>query len=126
MKKGTTEQFRIVHHDVIEIYNEQLNAAMNELRGKNPRVEFHQTDPTYAIIRYTETWMEPEDLRDEYTLKGIRFTCCEDCNQIEGMDDGRRRTYWCRYQDYIRYGDCACEEFYKKAARGDKSWRVMR
>lgn len=122
LKKGKTEQFRIVHHDSLEIYNEQLNDAMRELKDKSPRVEFHQTNPTYAIIRYVEEWEEPETLADEYQLMGIRFTCCDDCNQIEGMDDGRRRRYWCKYKNYIAYGDKACEEFYKKFARGERGW----
>lgn len=122
MKKGTTEQFRIIHSDQLDEYNYMLNKAMRELRDKSPRVEFHQTDPTYAIIRYSEKWEEPETLADEYQLKGIRFTCCEDCNCIEGMDDGRRRRYWCRYKDIITYGDKCCEEFYKRFARGDREW----
>ena len=102
-----------------------LNKAMNELRSKEPRVEFHQHDPTYAIIRYVETWQEPETIRDEYQLKGIRFACCEDCNQIKGTDDGRRRYYWCKYKDRISYGDNCCEEFYKKYARGETDWRLL-
>ena len=125
MKKGKLEQFRIVHADTLTDYNEALNDAMRELKGKAPRVEFHQTDPTYAIIRYTEEWQEAETLSDEYTLMGIQFTCCCDCNQIKGMDDSRRRRYWCPYKDFIQYGDKACEEFYKKYARGDRSWSLM-
>lgn len=123
MKRGSVEQLRIIHSDSLGEYNELINAAMYELRNKEPRLELHQNDPTYAIIRYTETWREAETLSDQYELeKGIRFTCCCDCNQVEGMDDGRRRNYWCKYKDVIGYRDKACEEFYKKHARGDRSW----
>lgn len=123
MKRGNVEQLRIIHSDSLEKYNELINAAMFELRNKEPRLEFHQSDPTYAIIRYTEPWKEAETLADEYELeRQIRFECCKDCNQVEGMDDGRRRRYWCRYKDAIWYGDRCCEEFYKRHARGERDW----
>lgn len=125
MKNVKVEQFRIVHHTSADIYTEELNKAMRELRELNPVVEFHAHDPTYAIIRYTVTEQIPETIADEFSLKGIRFTCFGDCRLLEGRDDRRKRRFSCPYNDYIDYREQACEEFYKRAARGDREWRIM-
>lgn len=124
MKNVKTEQFRIITGGTVEEYQNRLNAALVELRDKNPQVEFHQSNPMFAYIRYTLTDQIPEDLADEYKLMGIRFTCYDDCVHCWGQGDRRRTRYECEKEIkglFPRMEPC-CEEFYRRYARGDKSW----
>ena len=118
MKRLQIQQIEIVTGETVEIYNERLNKALRDLKGENVKVEFHQTNPMFAYIRYTITEEIAEGLADEYELKGIRCTC-RDCPLIQGTDDRRRHYYWCKYKSIINGTDRACDEFYRMLIRGD-------
>lgn len=121
MKRVRYEQIRIITGSTVSEYNEALNDALRELRDKEPRVDFHPNNPMFAYVRYEVTEKVAESLADEYELKGIRFRCI-DCPLIKGRDDARRRRYWCKYNDCIDINSRACEEFYRRLARGEIPW----
>lgn len=118
MIKKTIAKTRVVTADTVELYNDLLDKATDELADYNPHIEFHQTNPMFAYIRYTIERYEAETIADEYTLKGIKFTC-GDCPMLQGGDDRRRRYCWCEYQTGQTLNTAACDEFYKMLARGE-------
>ena len=100
MKCKSIQQFAIVSADSAPSFEGQLNARVMELSDKNPVVKFVESDPLFARISYNETVKIPEDVGDEYELKGVAFRC-EDCPMFtpilkeDGTEDRR-----------VRYGDC--------------------
>lgn len=75
MKFERYQQFVTVRAEASEIFTEDLNRAVYDLRGKNPVVHFSETDPLCAYVSYTERYQSPESLSDEYELQGVKFTC---------------------------------------------------
>lgn len=123
MKQERFQQFRTVKADAPEIFTEDLNKAVYELRMKNPVVKFSETDPLCAYVSFTERYQAPESIGDEYELQGVQFTC-EMCPMFtpimkrDGTPDGR-----------LRYGDCPESEFgrtYKDSTACDKLYQMLK
>lgn len=73
MKRESYTQFAIVAADSAHDLTEQLNAALKDLKHKNPSVTF---EGMIARISYTETEeAEPEDIFEAFELKGAGFHC---------------------------------------------------
>ena len=102
MKCKSIQQFAIVRSDSASAFEGELNARIMELSDKNPIVKF---DGLTAYISYTETVKIPEDVYDEYELKGVSFRC-EDCPMFDpirkedGTEDRR-----------VRYGNCELAKY---------------
>ena len=102
MKSKSIQQFAIVRSDSASAFEGELNARIMELSDKNPIVKF---DGLTAYISYTETVKIPEDVYDEYELKGVSFRC-EDCPMFDpirkedGTEDRR-----------VRYGNCELAKY---------------
>lgn len=123
MKFERYQQFVTVRAEASEIFTEDLNRAVYELRGKNPVVHFSETDPLCAYVSFTERYQSPESLSDEYELQGVKFTC-EMCPMFSpimkrnGTPDAR-----------LKYGDCPESEFgrtYKDTKACDKLYKLLR
>ena len=100
MKFERYQQFVTVRAEASEIFTEDLNRAVYDLRGKNPVVHFSETDPLCAYVSYTECYQSPESLSDEYELQGVKFTCemwpmFSPIMKRNGTPDER-----------LKYGDC--------------------
>ena len=123
MKQERYQQFLTVKAEAPELFTEDLNRAIYDLRGKNPVVHFSETDPLCAYVSYTERYQSPEALSDEYELQGVRFTC-EMCPMFapimkkNGTPDAR-----------LKYGDCPESEFgrtYKDSQACGKLYQMLR
>lgn len=123
MRSDSYLQFRIIAADTFDELTEKLNAAMYELRAKDPEVEF---EGHTARICYKESEMTPEDLRDEYAMKGVRLHCldCPFFEPLRNKDGSVNRAAKkgdCMFQNYgLTWRDApACERFYKMLNEGD-------
>lgn len=123
MKFERYQQFVTVKAEASEVFTEDLNRAIYDLRGKNPVVHFSETDPLCAYVSFTERYQSPESLSDEYELQGVKFTC-EMCPMFSpimkrnGTPDER-----------LKYGDCPESEFgrtYKDTKACDKLYQQLR
>lgn len=123
MKQERYQQFLTVKAEAPEIFTEDLNKAIYELRDKSPVVHFSETDPLCAYISFTERYQSPENIGDEYELQGVQFTCemCPLFTPImkkNGTPDAR-----------LRYGDCPESEFgrtYKDSHACDKLYQMLK
>ena len=75
MKHDSYLQFIIVKDDDPEVLSDMLNEKLRELAGKSPEVTF---EGMIARISYKQYITTPEDIQDEYAIKGVRLTC-QDC-----------------------------------------------
>lgn len=123
MKRESFTQYSIVMADSAQSLTEQLNAEIRRLRAKQPRVTF---DGLIARIEYTETDEEPEDIRDEYKMKGVQLTC-QDCPFFEpilkadGTEDRRVKIGDCPHKPLGRtFRDSkACDILFQKINNGE-------
>ena len=103
MKCSSYQQFAIVEGDTAKILTDRLNATLYELRGKNPTADIKSG--RLAIVSYTESETEPEDISEALELEGLKITC-QDCPlftpifKADGTEDKR-----------IKYGNCPECEF---------------
>lgn len=123
MKRESFTQYSIVTADSAQALTEQLNAEIRRLRSKQPTVTF---EGLIARIAYTETYEEPEDLRDEYHLKGVRLTC-QDCPffkpilKADGTEDRRVKIGDCPHKPLGRTfrDSMACDILFQKINNGE-------
>lgn len=74
---------------------ELLTAKCEQLKEWQPQVEVDLSTRS-ALLFYEERLEEPEDIRDEYELRGETYTCGE-CPFKEPVTDGRCHHRWkCR------------------------------
>ena len=123
MKYERYQQFLTVKADAPEIFTEDLNKAIYELRAKSPVVHFSETDPLCAYISYTEHYQSPETLADVYELQGVRFTCemCPIFSPIRKKDG--------TIDKRLKIGDCPeCEllRTYKDSPACVKLYQMLR
>lgn len=123
MKNERYQQFLTVKAEAPELFTEDLNKAIFNLRDKTPVVHFSETDPLCAYVSYTEYYQEPESLSEEYEMQGVSFTC-EMCPMFSpimkrnGTPDAR-----------LKYGDCPESEFgrtYKSSRACGKLYQMLR
>ena len=123
MKRESFTQYSIVAADTAQRLSEQLNAEVYRLRHKQPTVTF---EGLMARIAYTETDEEPEDVRDEYHLKGVQLTC-QDCpffepiRKADGTEDRRVKIGDCSYKPLGRTfrDSMACDILFQKINNGE-------
>lgn len=123
MKQERYQQFLTVKAEAPELFTEDLNRAIRDLREKSPVVHFSETDPLCAYVSYTERFQAPETIADEYELQGVKFTCemCPIFSPImkrDGTPDAR-----------LKYGDCPESEFgrtYKDSQACKKLYQMLR
>lgn len=124
MRSDSYFQFTFVKADTLETFERELNAKLYDLRGKDPEVFFDGL--TAARIRYKESEMTPEDLREEYSLKGVNLHCidCPFFEPLRNKDGSVNRAAKkgdCMFHNYgLTWRDApACERFYKMLNEGD-------
>lgn len=123
MKQERYQQFITVKAEAPELFTEDLNKAIYELRRKNPVVYFSETDPLCAYISFTERYQAPENITDEYEMQGVRFTCemgpiFSPIKKRNGTPDHR-----------LKYGDCPESEFgrtYKDSQACVKLYQMLK
>ena len=122
MKEERFQQYAIVQSDSAEILTERLNQKLRELKDKDPVVSF---DGTTARIQYVERSSVPEDIEDEWRLKGVCLTC-ESCPYFkpnaksDGSVDMRSKKGMCLRLETRQLRDMpACDELYRMLREGE-------
>ncbi len=117
MKEQQFQQFAIVQGNTASNLTEKLNSKLLELKDKEPTVEF---DGLTARIRYFESVSVPEDLTDEFKMKGIDLKCAscpffEPMEKADGTVDERAKRGKCPCAKYgIAFSDGpVCDTFFK-------------
>lgn len=121
MREETFQQYAIVQCDSAKRLTEQLNDKLRELKDKDPVVSF---EGLTARICYTERAEVPEDIVDEWKLKGVSLTCSQcpyyqPTTKSDGSVDLRSKKGMCSYSGTCRFGTGqACEDLYKMIQEG--------
>ncbi|MBR4744010.1 MAG: hypothetical protein IK082_07460 [Oscillospiraceae bacterium] len=99
---------------------ELLTQKCEELKGYRPEIVWNLGNGNSAFLVYEEHLEEPEDLRDEYELRGEAYTC-EACPFRTPITDGRARHRWtCSERRGGTDIDCpACLHFYEELEKGE-------
>jgi hypothetical protein len=123
MREQSYQQYAIVQANSATTLTDLLNSKLRELKDKDPIVTF---DGLTARIQYTERIDVPEDLEDEYRLKGVSLKCgsCpffEPTEKSDGTTDGRTKRGKCPCATYgIAFVDGpACETLFKMINSGE-------
>ena len=104
MKRSSYEQFAIVKSDSASLFEELLNEKVYELRNNYPEVNFSETIPLYAQIKYRKEIIAPESISEEYEMVGACFVC-EQCPHFvpatnkDGSEDLRCKVGDCTHPD---------------------------
>lgn len=127
MQYRSLTKYAFVRNTDVALFEEELNAKIDELRSCRPEVTFSETgDYLIARIKYTEDIVEPENAADRFELEhGIRFTC-GDCPHFRPMLRPNGEV-----DNRCKFGDCdfaqlgrtsksakACDYFYKQLREG--------
>ena len=98
---------------------EKLTAKLEELKAKSPEVIWNLQNGNSAFLLYYEDALIPEDLADQYELRGEIYTCA-DCPHKTPVTDGRKRfRYTCdRKYPGTNPEDRACRWLYTELEQG--------
>ena len=99
---------------------ELLTAKCEELKEFHPEVIWNLGNGNSAFLYYEEITEEPENIREEYELRGECYTC-DSCPFKTPITDGRSRHRWrCNRRPGGTDIDCpACVFFYEKLEEGE-------
>ena len=120
MRSSVYEQFAIVREDSASLFTERLNEAIRRLRHYNPTVQFSESDPFCAYVRYVVNENAPESVAEASEIEGVKFVCAQ-CPYFvpPKREDGEidKRCKWgdCDHAELGRtYKDSpACNELYE-------------
>ena len=100
-------------------FDRQINAVLDE--ASEVELKTHDTVPYLAYIRCTYYVLEPENICDEYELKGEIHYCAE-CRHLDtaSRHNSRQKIYPCKYSKYGKaHAEAqACEVFYEEMEAG--------
>ena len=99
---------------------ELLTEKCEELKEFRPEIVWNLGNGNSAFLVYEEHVVEPENLAEEYELRGEGYTC-ESCPHKVPITDGRARNNWrCEERKRGTDIDCpACVRFYEELERGE-------
>lgn len=115
----TKQRVAVVSEATAKEFEKVLNERLESLAKFRPEITYNMSQGHCAYINYEETLKIPEDIRDEYHLKGIHYTC-KDCPLFEKKDSNKRRVWgFCPDEDMTRSDSEACLKFYRLLDKGD-------
>ena len=123
MKRSSYEQFAIVANDSASLFTEQLNEEILRLHGNDPVVNFSESNPFYARIKYVVNEMTPETIAEASEVEGVSFVCLQ-CPYFKPVlkEDGT-------IDKRVKYGDCEHAEYgrtYKTTPACDKLYELIK
>lgn len=115
----TTRYIGVDAHSAAEL-GELLTQKCEELKEYQPAVKWALEHGYSAILIYDEVTEIPENIREEYELRGEAYTC-DACPFKTPITDGRSRHRWrCNRRPGGTDIDCpACVMFYQKLEEGE-------
>lgn len=122
MKYIDATKIKVIQSETATEFEENFNASMAELSDKHPKYQLADVGTFVAYIIYEETTQIPEDIRDEYILRGEVFTCA-DCPYLNDTGDKRVKYFDCEHSEseITRKTNIACNWFFTKLAHGEIS-----
>ena len=123
MKRSSYEQFAIVVGDSAQSFSQKLNEEILRLQGNDPVVNFSESNPFYARIRYVVNTETPETIAEASAVEGVNFVCFQ-CPFFKPVttEDGE-------IDKRFKWGDCEFAEMgrtYKTAAACDKLYELIK
>lgn len=102
-----------------EKFDIMLQEFLEEIRLKNPEVKrFYDAAIGHcAYVEWEEKICEPENARDEFELKGIKY-CCGECPMFILQKDHRVKKSICNKGERTWYDRSACNELYELIKEG--------
>ena len=112
-------KFEILQSKNPEELTEKLNMLMEKIACKSPEVktDYDSSIGHFAHVRWQEEIIEPEDIRDEYKLKGIEYVCGQ-CPFFVLQKDRRIKYSVCNQGTETWYDHKACVELYQMIEDG--------
>lgn len=115
-------QLKIISAHDPRTFEELYNKAMLDLAKFQPRGTFTINPDSYsAVIEYTRDVKIPEDIRDEFALQGVEYTCSL-CPHYTLPEDKRIKKTLCSAsgnQVLCRADSPACVWLYEQISRGE-------
>ena len=123
MRRSSYEQFAIVVGDSAQSFSQKLNEEILRLHGNDPVVNFSESNPFYARIKYVVNEMTPETIAEASEVEGVSFVCLQ-CPYFKPVlkDDGT-------IDKRVKWGDCEHAELgrtYKTSAACDKLYELIK
>ena len=102
-----------------EKFDIMLQEFLEDIRLKNPDVQrFYDSAIGHcAYIEWDEKICEPENAKDEYELKGIKY-CCGECPMFVLQKDKRVKRSICNKGERTWFEKNACNELYELIKEG--------
>ncbi len=117
MKRKDVRQQKTIIAATPEEWDEKINAALASLPcDAAPEIIRERKDGEFmAVVEYTLTEYEPEDIMDEFDLKGVTYRCC-DCPQLKKSPDKRVKWHDCMLgmKELTKESSIACEWYYEQ------------
>ena len=115
----TLQKITIIESDDPVEFEKRFNQAQEELAPYKSKTTFPTHRGTHcAYIEYEQNVKVPEDIRDEYALRGISYIC-GDCPYFRPAEDRRVKHAECEKGQRTTYTTTACVGLYEAIERGE-------
>ena len=114
MRNKIVKRIKIITGDPV-IVESETNEFLDGLADKGIEIDDMIVNPNPLQVTITWTIREiiPENIKDEYSLRGIHDLCTK-CKYCELPDDKRFKTAWCKlHKEEINKRDSACIDYYQ-------------
>jgi len=124
MRNETVKDFKVISNSNLSNFEKEVKTFINTHKDAlNMQVNSNTTvDGHFAHIYWEEVRPVPEDIKDEYILRGERYRC-ENCPHYgANASDNPRHAFSCTRKVYsaTRRGcEEACLYFYQQLAKGE-------
>ena len=120
----TEQRIAVIHSDTAKDFELELNKRLQELSKFSPEVKFNMNMGHCAYLYYTYEEEIPEDVKDEYELRGEQYYC-GDCPELKKTKDKRRKWFPCGYHPYGKSNieSKACAHFYEELVKREEGQR---
>lgn len=99
---------------------DKLNSLLEGVAKKDVEVKtgFDSSIGHYAHVKWMEDLTIPEDIRDEFALKGIKYVCGQ-CPFFVLHKDKRIKYHICNKGEHTWYEHSACNMLYEMIEKGE-------
>lgn len=122
MRSKKIKQQRTILALTPEEWDEKINAALMSLpcSTETTIIRERKDGEFMAVVEYTITEYEPEDIAEEFELRGTTFHCC-DCPQLKKSPDKRVRWHECMLgmKELTKESSIACEWYYEQVKKAE-------
>ena len=119
MKYINRKQSLIITGNTAEEFQSTLNSALAEIADKGYKhdIQFNMAMGLCAYILYEERYEQPENIADEYELRGETYKCYE-CPMFRPSEDRRVKYTTCGHGERHIYYNCPCCNWFYEQLEG--------